>query len=484
MLELQKSRAWLGWTIGLIAAITALRIGLLALNDTDLFVDEAQYWFWGQELAFGYYSKPPLIAWVIRAFNEVFGSNAPFWVRLPAPLFHAATAMILGAIAARLYDPRTALVVALTYATLPMVALGSLLISTDTIMFPFLALALACYLPLLDRGTKRPALLALCAGAALGLAFLAKYAAAYYLGLSAVAALFSTQARPRLGDALLILAAFGIVIAPNIIWNLQNGLTTLSHTADNIGWLAGGVPSLKYGGMVEFFASQFAVFGPVLFAVLLWLGCKWRRGTTLGLLLTLSLPIIAIVCFQALMSKAYANWAAAAYLAGTLATVPWLLQRPRWLTLSFAVNGAICLALPLATVFADNLRVGDDLLLKRYLGRAALSAQLLDIATDTGATAIVAENREVLADLFHTGHDAELPIFAWPETGRAPHHYAQTHPYSGTAEAPVLVVVRDGRIPPCAAQMSTLPTITGGPGAYQGQKFALFLIPGDCWSPR
>ena len=50
-------------------AITLARLVLLRFNRTDLFVDESQYWLWGYELAFGYYSKPPLIAWAT--------SNAP-----------------------------------------------------------------------------------------------------------------------------------------------------------------------------------------------------------------------------------------------------------------------------------------------------------------------------------------------------------------------------------------------------------------------
>ena len=40
---------------------------LIALNFTNfnLFGDEAQYWLWSQDLDYGYFSKPPLLAWVI-----------------------------------------------------------------------------------------------------------------------------------------------------------------------------------------------------------------------------------------------------------------------------------------------------------------------------------------------------------------------------------------------------------------------------------
>ena len=35
-------------------ALLAVRIAALAMNRTDLFFDEAQYWAWAQEPAFGY----------------------------------------------------------------------------------------------------------------------------------------------------------------------------------------------------------------------------------------------------------------------------------------------------------------------------------------------------------------------------------------------------------------------------------------------
>ncbi|MEL6520140.1 MAG: glycosyltransferase family 39 protein, partial [Pseudomonadota bacterium] len=129
---------WFGPALAVVAIVTVYRIALLAFNSTDLFVDEAQYWFWGQNLAFGYYSKPPLIGWVIRAFTEIAGSDSVFWVRLPGALFHAATALILAAITAPENGRRVAVFVAAAYVSLPMVTVGSFLISTDTIMFPFL----------------------------------------------------------------------------------------------------------------------------------------------------------------------------------------------------------------------------------------------------------------------------------------------------------------------------------------------------------
>ena len=115
-------------------------MALLPFDSADLFVDDAQYWFWGQTLDWGYYSKPPLIAWILR-LSTAIGSDAPFWIRLPLPLIHAATAVVVALIARRLYGARVGGIAGFAFATLPGVALGSLLVSTDTPMLLCFALA-------------------------------------------------------------------------------------------------------------------------------------------------------------------------------------------------------------------------------------------------------------------------------------------------------------------------------------------------------
>jgi hypothetical protein len=57
----------------------------LHFSDVDLFFDESQYWSWSRELAFGYFSKPPLLAWLIAAAERVCGDSEAC-IRAPAPL--------------------------------------------------------------------------------------------------------------------------------------------------------------------------------------------------------------------------------------------------------------------------------------------------------------------------------------------------------------------------------------------------------------
>jgi hypothetical protein len=69
-------RVYRTWTLAAVAAITAARLLWLGVQSAGLYPDEAQYWFWAQHPAFGYYSKPPLVAWLIALTTAAFGDGS------------------------------------------------------------------------------------------------------------------------------------------------------------------------------------------------------------------------------------------------------------------------------------------------------------------------------------------------------------------------------------------------------------------------
>jgi 4-amino-4-deoxy-L-arabinose transferase-like glycosyltransferase len=473
-----SERGWVAPALAIVAAVTAARLALLAFNRTDLYVDEAQYWLWGQDLDWGYYSKPPLIAWTIRAVTGLLGSDAPFAVRLPGALMHAATALLLAAIAARPWGRGAAVATAATYVTLPAVAVGSLLISTDTVMAPFLAAGLLLWLQVLDGAGVRRAFLA---GLCLGVALLAKYAAIYGLLGIGLAALVLPAARPGAAAFAALLAGTLVAVAPNLAWNLAHDLTTLEHTADNIGWLrpGSGGPAPSLGAAFAFLLAQAAVAGPVVAAAAaaaaFAAGAGWRERRRAGLLTLLALLPLAIVTVQAFLGGAYANWAFAAWLPGSVLAGVWLAGRPRWRTASLAVNGAVCLVLPLLTV-APWLSPGGRPLLARYLGQAEMSRAILAEARSAGAVAVVAGRRDILADLFYTGRGSGMAVHALPPPGRPRNFYEQVHALPAGLSGPVLAVLAEPP-PGCPAARRPLPTAAG---AYAGTGLAAFAVDAAC----
>ena len=60
-----KRAAWL------IGGLLLFRLVYAAWLPLDLVHDEAYYWDWSRQLDFGYYSKPPMVAWLIRLATSV-----------------------------------------------------------------------------------------------------------------------------------------------------------------------------------------------------------------------------------------------------------------------------------------------------------------------------------------------------------------------------------------------------------------------------
>ena len=101
-----------------LGALLALRLVAVYAAKTDLVLDEAQYWTWSRELAFGYFSKPPMIAWVIRGASELCGDSGAC-IRSASPVLYTLAAFMLYLTGRALYGPRVGFWSAIVFATLP-----------------------------------------------------------------------------------------------------------------------------------------------------------------------------------------------------------------------------------------------------------------------------------------------------------------------------------------------------------------------------
>lgn len=332
----------------MVAALTIVRLFALFATPLELYPDEAQYWLWSRELAFGYFSKPPMIAWLIWLTTTI-GGDAEAWVRLSAPLLHGITALVVHRIARRLYGGWAGLAAAAIYSLMPGVVLSSGLMATDAPLLLFLSLTIWAYVDLADAYAPRRYFVAFGMGVALGLAFLSKYAAVYALGSIVLHFVISKEARKRWcpAAAVLFLTAFVMTLAPNFAWNASHQFSTVKHTAANANW--GAHTLFNFRELIEFIGSQFGVFGPLPFAVLLggaiWLGAKRKLASPDLLLLCFSAPPLITVAGEAFVSRANANWAGAAFVAGSVLVAGWLLRwnARRWLIGGLAFQAAFAL---------------------------------------------------------------------------------------------------------------------------------------------
>lgn len=227
----------------------------------DLFGDEAHYWDWSRQLDVAYYSKPGMVAWLIRASCSVFG-DVMWAVRLPASVLSVGTSLCTYWLMRRLFaSDRLALGTVALMHTVPMYIVGSLAMATDSPLFFFWTLT-TCFAALALFSEQRWAWLAMGLAGALGV--LSKYAMPlWYVGL-AIFLLTDRDARrwlrtpwPYIG-LVLTLSAF----AAPIIWNIQHDWVTFKHVGRQTGVTA--TEGHWFINPLLMIAAEAGIVGPIL----------------------------------------------------------------------------------------------------------------------------------------------------------------------------------------------------------------------------
>jgi len=396
-----NERAWRRTLLALLA-VTAARLIWLRVDGLDLYPDEAQYWLWSLTPDWGYFSKPPLIAWVIRVTTLVLGDDEA-GIRVASPLFHFGTALMIFHIALRLYDARVASWSAIAYATLPGVSASSLLISTDVPLLFCWAVALYGFLRARETDGWR---WWIAVGAAAGLGLLAKYAMAYWL-LSALLFLLVVKDERRHVPRFLAAAALALAIyAPNFYWNLAHDFVSYRHTEANAD--INGL-MLHPGAFLEFLGSQFGVFGPVFFSTLLATVVLHRRvlaDRRAQLLAVFALPTLGMMIAVSLLSRAHPNWSAPAYISATILVVAFLIEQGRAVLVTGSVIFHIAVVATLLPARDIAHAAGWDLPgrwdpVHRLRGWARLGNSVSILLREQPDARLLSDNREVLAALIY-----------------------------------------------------------------------------------
>lgn len=459
-------------TAAVLAVLLLVRVIGVVATPLNLGPDEAQYWRWGQSFDWGYYSKPPMIAWVIGGFTGLLG-DSEWAVRIASPFLHTLAAAFLFLLGRKMFSPLVGMFAAFGYALMPGVILSSGIISTDGILLPFFTIALFCLWSLREGGDWR---FAVGLGVAIGIGFLAKYAMIYFVIGLVLVMLIDAPTRKALltRNGLIALGVAALIFGPHIIWNANNGFQTVKHTADNANL---GADLFNFENAIDFLANQIGVFGPVGFLTLL-IGMFVLRGQAGATqyqkerwLLCFILPVLIIIFVQSIVSRAHANWAATAYPAASVLVAAWLTRaesnKTMWLAIA-AITFLIAFAVPnvslwvqlalgigmggailgagllsnykpvgllwaalgihgfiaaLFTVVAVGpVSVSEQLGLanafKRTRGWEETTATLSAKAEQIGATALLVDEREVWHGLDYYGRDGfPVPVFNWRRYG-------------------------------------------------------------------
>ncbi|MDI3469462.1 MAG: hypothetical protein OJF62_001525 [Pseudolabrys sp.] len=467
----------------ILAALTVVRLIGLWLSQADLYVDEAQYWAWSRELAFGYFSKPPLLAWIIAGSDLVCGSGEAC-VRASSPVLYFATSLVTYAVARALYDERTACWTALLLALATGVSFSSRIISTDVPLLLFWAIALLAFVKLM-RGPSWGWALAL--GLALGFGLLAKYAMVYFVLCAVCAAWFDRDARavvsrPQTWVALPVALA---ILAPNLWWVVSNGFVTFRHTGGNI---TGSGFQFHPFGPVAFLASQFILPGPLVYAAFLALVARAVREHIAQpdkVMLAFAVPPLALIAALGFARNPNANWAAMAVIAMVVVvTALWVRGGEwRWIKVSIAIGLAVQALMIAGDAFAYRISIpglGHNAdLYHRTLGWRELGVKTAALARAAQAKTVTSEPRAEVASLIYYLRDDPVQVLSWSQSKEPADHFDLTRALTDKAPQPVLYIgacAKPGRLKQFYGEVTPLGEFTTTAGPHTTRRYYAFKM--------
>jgi 4-amino-4-deoxy-L-arabinose transferase-like glycosyltransferase len=298
----------------LIAGTTLIRLAFAAT--TGLGMDESYMVTAGRVFCLGYFDHPPASWWLSWGAAHLFGTEAPWAVRLPFILLFAISQFLLWRITRVIADQRAAYwaVVALNLSPVFGVTTGSWVLPDGPLDAALLGAAL-CLLHALPATTWRRAwgwwgAAGLCAG----LALFSKYSAVLTIGGAFLYLLTSRPHRRWLARpepyvaAVLALAVF----SPVLIWNATHGWASFAFQGDRAAGLRFRplMPIQVLGGEALFVLPW--VWLPMMILFVRGFRQAWPERLLVWLA---ALPIVAFALISAWSSQRILyHWAAPGYL--------------------------------------------------------------------------------------------------------------------------------------------------------------------------
>jgi hypothetical protein len=302
-------------------ALTVVALVLLRLVGaawTPLTFDEAYYWIWSKNLAFGYYDHPPGVALVIRLGTMIAG-DTELGVRLVSILLALPMSFAVYRTAEILFGGRRVASTAtiLLNVTL-MAAVGTLIVTPDSPLLVASSFVLLFLAKVLESGRG---VWWLAVGAAVGLALLSKYTALFFGPAILIWLISAPNLRrwlispwPYLGG-LVALAVF----SPVILWNADH------HWVSFIKQLGRSqITDFKPGFIGELIPTQIAFATPLVFllgAMGLYALARREGGaiTARALINATFWTITLYFLWHSLHARVEANWFAPVYPAFAIA---------------------------------------------------------------------------------------------------------------------------------------------------------------------
>ncbi|PRY03950.1 dolichyl-phosphate-mannose-protein mannosyltransferase [Pontibacter ummariensis] len=308
-------------------------IRLLTAQSMGLMPQDAYYYYYGEHIALSYYDHPPMIAYLLRSFTELFGKSEEV-IKLADFTVTAFSLLAFYFLAKQFLSARKAMLTLLLLGSTIMITNLSIVSLPDVplVLFWTLSLLLLYKAIFTEKGYYWAM-----AGVSIGLSFNSKYTAVFLLG-GLVLFLLASQEHRRLlfsRKLLLTLVFFTVTISPVVIWNLQNDLASFRfQSSSRFSTIAALNLSPKYffGNiglqllllMPVFFVAMFAVFWKL--SKKAFIRRSLPNSKTL-FLLCFSLPIVAFFFALSTVYLVKSNWLMPAYIATAILVGMYLMEK-------------------------------------------------------------------------------------------------------------------------------------------------------------
>ncbi len=296
--------------------LAAFRLAYLWWVPLGLVGDETYYWDWSRQPAWGYYSKPPMVAWLIGAATH-FGGHQTEVIRAMAVLCTTGSLAFGYLLARDLFGARTGAWFVAAFALAPAAVVQNLIFTIDAPLLLCWSAALWCFHRWLDA-TRPGVRFAWGAGmaASLGCGLLTKQMMAVFplLALLHLATTPAHRVRLRQPGFWLIVAAGACALIPLLQWNARYDWIMFQHTAHHFEG-APFSPLAALGRVVEFVAGEVAIAGFLVGTIaLVALGVAWQRLMRRELseaerfLFWFCGPVLTVMACMALRQRVNLNW--------------------------------------------------------------------------------------------------------------------------------------------------------------------------------
>lgn len=303
----------------------------------ELHPDEAYYWLWSVHLAPGYFDHSPMVAYFIKLTTLFYDSE--LFVRLSSIFVTLILSALIWKFAKNLFNEAVAAASVMVVNTLPLMLVGSIIITPDTPLFLFWAFAVYFLWKLVETNQTKYWYIT---GVFFGLAMLSKYTGVLFAPCVFVYMILDKKfvwLKNKHFYFMFIVAA--IVFLPVIYWNWQNEWISFTFQ------LKHGLYNTKVKTYVfEYLGTQALIAGPVIFVSGLFAGVTYliTKDTKKTFIASFSLPIILFFAITALKKKPGANWPAFAYFAFSIMAAQYMLgskNKKKILIIGIIVNIAV-----------------------------------------------------------------------------------------------------------------------------------------------